>query len=139
MSMSPTISVVAVDEELVKRYAEQRRAEGVSADSVVVSVLDMGGQSEFHAMLTFLMTPLAFYLLLFDMERLLPSAPPAVRAAEIDCLRRWVHAIVVGGWVLTRAPYRTVPYTLNHTHMHVYINTHMHMHRQTHTCTYTCM
>ena len=105
-----------MDEELVKQYAEQRRAEGVSADSVVVSVLDMGGQSEFHAMLTFLMTPLAFYLLLFDMERLLPSAPPAVRAAEIDCLRRWVHAIVVGGCV--GAHTRTVPYTLNHTLIH---------------------
>ena len=74
----------------------KKKADGDLNDAVTVSFLDFGGQEVFYPMHSFLITPKGFYLILFNMESLLPTALPEEKARELDYLRRWINAIVVG-------------------------------------------
>jgi len=95
-SQSNTNAPVNVDNKLVKKLLEQKKDEATGdASPVVVSFLDLGGQEVFYPLHSFFISPDGLYLIVFNMEDLLPTARPEVKAEALDYIHRWINAIVV--------------------------------------------
>ena len=114
-------SKLAVDADQVKAFVEQSkgRGEGESRPAVV-SFLDLGGQEVFYPLHSFFITSTGFFLIVFNMELLLPTASDEEKEEVLDYIRRWENAIVV------RVPLHTF------TYIHAYIFTNLYM-------IYTCL
>ena len=93
---APTTAVVNVDNQLVKKLVEESKS-GADGDGlpIVVSFLDLGGQEVFYPLHSFFITSMGMFLILFNMEDLLPSVKSEVRAEALEYVRRWINAIVV--------------------------------------------
>eukprot|EP00053_Salpingoeca_punica_P022833 m.215429 g.215429 ORF g.215429 m.215429 type:complete len:1439 (-) comp41231_c0_seq1:242-4558(-) len=100
-SLTHLNSETVVDDEtealLVDDLALKKIAENVelvdSADGILFSIWDMGGQAIFYDLLHVLLTKNAVYLLTFDMTEVSPAADPSKRSVYIDHLRYFLNAI----------------------------------------------
>lgn len=90
----PTPATVTIDKQMVKEYLQQDEA-NANEGSVTVTFLDLGGQEVFFPIHVFFMTPSGFFIIVFNMEHLLPSALPETKKEALDYIRRWINAVVV--------------------------------------------
>jgi GTPase SAR1 family protein len=92
---------VEYDVKTVKKYEEDLKANITGGKSpVVVSFLDLGGQEVFYALHPYFITSAGLFLIVFNMEHLLPTAPAEERAEALAYIKRWINATIVSAAVI---------------------------------------
>ena len=98
---TPTATCVEYDVKTVKKYEEDLKANVTGGKSpVVVSFLDLGGQEVFYALHPYFITSAGLFLIVFNMEHLLPTAPAEERAEALAYIKRWINATIVSAAVI---------------------------------------